>query len=128
MNREPVLPSFLRKYKYPEKEKWSREEILSFQDALLRHGKDFIQVAKEIQSKKSEDCVIFYQLWKKVCSVEYEKIRNVWKKRDSTFTLDLLKNVPPPSTCLNPRPHPNLTQHLEFVESKSKVSIHKYIF
>jgi len=121
MNREPVLPPVLTQYKYPEKEKWSREEILVFQDALLKHGKDFVQVAKEIRSKRSEDCVIFYQLWKKVCSAEYEKIRNVWKKRDATFTLDLLKNVPPPTTCPNPRPHPNITQQLDFVDIKPDV-------
>jgi hypothetical protein len=96
MNPEPKLPLHLLRYKYPEREKWSRREISSFQESLLRHGKDFSAVAKEIGSKSREECVMFYQLWKKVCSSEYDRVRNVWKKREAAFTIELLKNIPPP--------------------------------
>ncbi|CAG7831628.1 unnamed protein product, partial [Allacma fusca] len=98
MNPCPSLPSNLRKYKYQEKDKWTKDEISIFQEALFRYGKDFTQVAQEIEGKSREECVIFYYLWKKVCSSEYERVRNVWKKRDAAFTLELLKNVPPPSS------------------------------
>lgn len=96
MNPEPKLPPHLLEYKYPDREKWMRNEILQFQESLLRHGKDFGQVSKEIGTKSREACVSFYQLWKKVCSEEYEKVRSVWKKREAAFTIELLKTIPPP--------------------------------
>jgi len=101
MNPEPKLPLHLLRYKYPEREKWSRREISSFQESLLRHGKDFSAVAKEIGSKSREECVMFYQLWKKVCSSEYDRVRTVWKKREAAFTIELLKNIPPPPSTFN---------------------------
>ncbi|XP_035704519.1 mucin-5AC isoform X3 [Folsomia candida] len=99
MNPEPKLPVHLFQYKYPEREKWTRQEILQFQESLVRHGKDFLEVSKELVTKSGEACVSFYQLWKKVCPNEYERIRSMWKKREAAFTVELLKTIPPVPTC-----------------------------
>lgn len=121
MNPEPQVPLTLREYKYPENAKWTRFEINAFQEGLLKYGKDFGQVANEIRTKSREDAVNFYHIWKKICSGEYEKIRNVWKKKDAAFTLDLLKSVPPP--LLNPRLSPNHLLHSMDSRENSKYKV-----
>jgi len=104
-NPQSQVPVTLRDYKYTDNARWTRPEIIAFQQGLFKYGKDFGQVAKQIRSKMRQDCVNFYHLWKKICSGEYEKVRNVWKKREGAFTLDLLKTVPPPMTNCFTSPH-----------------------
>ena len=137
MNPNPSLPNKLRMYKYQEKDKWTMEELVAFQDALVRYGKDFTLVAKEIGTKGREECVSFYHVWKKVFPQEYQQARAVWKMSDAKFTEELLKTVPPPlssSSTLNGRINNNRRHHHHHLDSiipmeSSKVRFHvKFIW
>ena len=96
MQRDPELPENIRDYNYSEDKEWSREELDIFEKSLLDYGKDFPRVSDKVRTKTTADCVKFYQQWKKKYSVDYDRIKNIWKKRETAFTLNLLKNVPPP--------------------------------
>lgn len=84
------LDAHIKDYKYAEMDKWSREEVSRFHAALLKSGKDFGRVAAQVSSKSSLQCVVFYYLWKKLCPVDYRRLRSVWKKRDSILTVQML--------------------------------------
>ncbi|VDQ15339.1 unnamed protein product, partial [Trichobilharzia regenti] len=49
---------------------WTTEEIVRFQQGLAVHGRDFHQVAKDLQAagmnKTVKACVEFYYVWKRM--------------------------------------------------------------
>jgi hypothetical protein len=63
-------------YKYSETDLWSQEEIKRFEAAILKHDKVFGEVAAEVESKTTKQCVEFYYLWKKVMS---DGARKKWR-------------------------------------------------
>ncbi|KAK2162559.1 hypothetical protein LSH36_96g02011 [Paralvinella palmiformis] len=65
----------LKSYKY-------QEEIEAYHQALIKCDKDFFSIAKELGTKSVKQCVQFYYLWKKVCTDEYRKLRQVRRKRE----------------------------------------------
>ncbi|KAK4885195.1 hypothetical protein RN001_001466 [Aquatica leii] len=77
MHPFPALPLDhpLLQYHYSDSDKWSSDEIESFQHALCRHGKDFFSISRDIGSKSTKQCVQFYYVWKKVCVDEYRRMK-----------------------------------------------------
>lgn len=65
----------------PESDVWSTEEIECYQQALLKHNKDFYGVAGDVGSKSVKQCVEFYYVWKKVCPDEYKRLRLLRRRR-----------------------------------------------
>lgn len=51
--------------------RWHQSEVEVFLKGLEEHGKDFYEIAKEIPTKTTGDCVQFYYFWKKLC-VDYK--------------------------------------------------------
>lgn len=81
MESLPALPAKLRSYSYLENQKWSWEEIVTFQISLIQVGKDFIRISKSVGTKSKAECICFYYFWKKVCSNECQIMKQIWKDR-----------------------------------------------
>ncbi|CAL8080325.1 unnamed protein product [Orchesella dallaii] len=81
MEKVPSLPAKLRSYSYIENQRWSSEEIMSFQISLVQTGKDFSRISKAIGSKSLPECVCFYYFWKKACVNEYQAMKQIWRDR-----------------------------------------------
>ena len=58
-------------------EKWSPYEIAVFEGSLLRFGKEFRQVSKQIGSKSTREVIDFYYIWKKTGHYQNWKARYV---------------------------------------------------
>ncbi|KAF4527355.1 hypothetical protein B566_EDAN001134 [Ephemera danica] len=91
MQPTPALPAGhpLLSYCYSDSARWAADEVEAFQQALVRHGKDFRNVAKEVSTKSETQCVQFYYLWKKVCPEEYQRLRLLRQRPD----LCILKGI-----------------------------------
>ena len=63
-------------YKYNETVIWTSEEIKRFEAAILRHDKQFADVAVELETKSTSQCVEFYYLWKKIMN---ESTKKKWR-------------------------------------------------
>lgn len=81
MEKLPTLPAKLRSYSYAENQRWTSEEIMAFQIALIQIGKDFAKIAKAVGTKSGTECVCFYYFWKKVCPSEYQVMKQIWRER-----------------------------------------------
>ncbi|XP_059484351.1 mucin-5AC-like isoform X2 [Neocloeon triangulifer] len=87
MQPTPSLPAGhpLLSYCYSDSARWAHDEIEAFQQALLRHGKDFRNVAKDVSSKSEVQCVQFYYFWKKVCPEEYQRLKLLRQRTELAF-------------------------------------------
>jgi hypothetical protein len=68
-------------YRYSHVEKWTPDDIQSFQDAIYKSEKDFHQVSAELGNRSVKECIEFYYMWKKACPDDYRKLRNLRRKR-----------------------------------------------
>lgn len=59
-------------------EDWSDEEVDSFYENLMRHGKDFGMISSGIGSKSVKQCVEFYYFWKNLCRDEMRGFKTVF--------------------------------------------------
>ncbi|XP_049826853.1 uncharacterized protein LOC109598471 isoform X2 [Aethina tumida] len=84
MQPSPNLPADhpLLCYQYSESDKWSSTETEIFHKALIKYDKDFHSISKEVKSKSVKQCIQFYYVWKKVCTDEYRKLKQVREKRN----------------------------------------------
>ncbi|XP_065352605.1 pneumococcal serine-rich repeat protein-like isoform X3 [Cloeon dipterum] len=91
MQPTPSLPAGhpLLSYCYSDSARWAQDEIEAFQQGLLRHGKDFRSVSKDVAGKSEAQCVQFYYFWKKVCPEEYQRLKLLRQRTEFTF----LRNV-----------------------------------
>ncbi|KAL3286023.1 hypothetical protein HHI36_000536 [Cryptolaemus montrouzieri] len=86
MQPSPSLPSDhpLLCYQYSESDKWSVTETELFYKSLLKYDKDFHTIAQEIGTKTVKQCIQFYYIWKKVCTEEHRRIKQMREQKLST--------------------------------------------
>ncbi|KAK9869215.1 hypothetical protein WA026_002966 [Henosepilachna vigintioctopunctata] len=86
MQPSPSLPSDhpLLCYQYSENDKWSSQETELFYKGLLKYDKDFRNIAQEIGTKTVKQCIQFYYIWKKVCTEEHRRIKQMRERKQST--------------------------------------------
>ncbi|CEM28293.1 unnamed protein product [Vitrella brassicaformis CCMP3155] len=65
---------------------WGPKEVMIFEGAICRYGKDFHKIAKLVETKTTKECIDFYYLWKKTSRYRHWKdlrdlsdtIKNTW--------------------------------------------------
>lgn len=77
-------------YSYNDSVEWKADELQLFQDALLKHDKDFFLVASVVKSKSVKECVSFYYTWKKVFCDDNKRLKALRRRRDPPDDLTTL--------------------------------------
>lgn len=67
---------------FAESDTWSIDEIESYNRAIAKHEKNFFLISKDIKTKTVKECIQFYYFWKKVCTNEYNRMRNSRYERE----------------------------------------------
>ena len=56
---------------------WTEKEVKMFEEAWLKYDKCFPDVAEEVGTKTTKQCIEYYYLWKKIKS---DSMKKKWKK------------------------------------------------
>lgn len=80
-------------YKYNETEVWSKEEVKLFEESILKYDKNFSDIAAEMKTKTTKQCIEFYYFWKKVMSDHMKKKWRSLKKNRYAEPANIHQNL-----------------------------------